>query len=164
MERRFVTDEELRTCQAKLEELAKKIPEPGEDPKKYRVAMSQYNSVKSRNSQILYRHGRQYEFPAPPITVHAVSIGDIAFATNKFELYHDFMHRVQARSPFVQTFVMQLAGDEGGTYLATERSEKNKGYGASLFCNWIGHKGGQQWVEAVLENLNQMKLQQEAQQ
>lgn len=163
MERRFVTDEELRTCEAKLGELAAKIPERGDDPVKYRKAVSQYNAAKNRNENILYRYRRQYEFPAPPITVHAVAIGDIAFATNKFELYHDFMHRVQARSPFIQTFVLQLAGDEGGTYLATERSENNKGYGASLFCNWIGHKGGQQWVEGVLENLNEMKQQLEEQ-
>lgn len=163
MERRFVTDEELHTCEAKLEELKTKIPEKGDDPVKYRRAVSQYNAVKRRNETILYRHGRQYEFPAPPITVHAVAIGDIAFATNKFELYHDFMHRVQARSPFTQTFVLQLAGDEGGTYLATKRSEENKGYGASLFCNWIGHVGGQQWVEGVLENLNEMKQEQEEQ-
>lgn len=157
MVRRFVTDEELETCQKKLEDMAKNIPDPNVDPIKYRKAMSQYNSVKRRNENILYRYGRQYEYPAPPIEVHAVALGDIAFVTNKFELYQDFMHRVQARSPFLQTFVMQLAGDEGGTYLATKRSEENKGYGASLFCNWIGHEGGQQWVEGVLENLQEMK-------
>ena len=33
------------------------------------------------------------------------SCGDIAFATNKFELYQDFMHRVQARSPL---FFLQI--------------------------------------------------------
>lgn len=157
MERRFVTDEELRQCEEKLRQLEQQIPEPGDDPVKYRRAVSQYNTVKRRNETILYRYGRQYEYPAPPIAVHAVVIGDICFATNKFELYQDYMHRVQARSPFTQTFVMQLAGDEGGTYLATKRSEENKGYGASLFCNWIGHVGGQQWVEGVLENLNAMK-------
>ncbi len=157
MERRFVTDEELHQCEEKLRQMEQNIPEPGEDPVRYRRAVSQYNAVKRRNETILYRHGRQYEFPAPPIAVHAVAIGDICFATNKFELYQDYMHRVQARSPFTQTFVMQLAGDEGGTYLATKRSEENKGYGASLFCNWIGHVGGQQWVEGVLENLEAMK-------
>jgi len=72
-------------------------------------------------------------------------------------LYQDFMQRVQARSPFIQTFLLQLAGDGGGSYLATQRSQSNKGYGASLYCNWIGYEGGQQWVEGVLCHLNQMK-------
>ena len=89
--------------------------------------------------------------------VHAVRVGDIAFATNKYELYQDYMHRVQARSPFTQTFVMQLTGDGAGSYLATERSQRNKGYGASMYCNWAGHEGGQQWVEGVLMHLNELK-------
>ena len=46
---------------------------------------------------------------------------------------------------------------EGATYLATKRSQENKGYGTSLYCNWIGYEGGQEWVEGVLENLNELK-------
>lgn len=46
---------------------------------------------------------------------------------------------------------------DGATYLATKRSQENKGYGASLYCNWIGYEGGQEWVEGVLENLNELK-------
>lgn len=159
MRRRFITDEELAECEHKLQQLERTIPEKGEDPERYRKTMSTYNAVKKRNALVLERYERQNNIPAPACTVHAVALGDVAFATNKFELYQDFMHRVQARSPFTQTFLLQLAGDGGGTYLATERSEKNKGYGASLFCNWIGHEGGQMWVEGVLEQLNEMKAQ-----
>jgi len=157
MQRRFITEEELAECQRKLEEMESAIPEQGVDPAAYSRAMSRYNSVKRRNEGILARYQRQNTIPAPPVTVHAVALGDIAFATNKFELYQDFMHRVQARSPFIQTFLLQLAGDGGGSYLATQRSQSNKGYGASLYCNWIGYEGGQQWVEGVLCHLNQMK-------
>ena len=157
MRRRMITEEELATCEEKLRQLESAIPEQGEDPERYRRAMSTYNSVKQRNKTVTERYKRQNEIPKPACKVHAIALGDIAFATNKFELYQDFMHRVQARSPFTQTFAIQLAGDGGGTYLATQRSQENKGYGASLFCNWIGYEGGQDWVEGVLKNLNEMK-------
>ena len=89
-------------------------------------------------------------------------IGDICFATNKFELYQDFMHRVQARSPFVQTFVTQLAGGGGSSYLPTKRGIENKGYSASIFCNVVGPEGGQELVEFTLKTLNEMKAEDEA--
>lgn len=72
--------------------------------------------------------------------VHTVRIGDIAFATTTYELYMDFMHRIQARSPFIQTFYVELCGP--GTYLATERAKQGKGYSASLFCNMVSPEGG----------------------
>ena len=90
-----------------------------------------------------------------------MQIGEVAFASNRFELYQDFMHRIQARSPFIQTFVVQLAGFDGATYLPTERGVANKGYSASLFCNVVGPEGGQQLVEGTLEMLNELKAQNE---
>ncbi len=89
-------------------------------------------------------------------TIHAVRIGDAAFVSNRFELFMDYMHRMQARSPFVQTFIVQLTavpGLEGGTYLPTERAVANKGYSASPYCNLAAASGGQQLVEASLEML-----------
>jgi hypothetical protein len=67
------------------------------------------------------------------------------------------MHRLQARSPFLQTFVMQMAGEEGGNYLATHRGAEAKGYSASMFCNMVSADGGQQWVESTLKVLNEFK-------
>ena len=55
----------------------------------------------------------------------------------------------------------QLAGDEGGSYLATERGMANKGYGANMFAR-VGPQGGQQLVEETLEILNAMKAKDEA--
>ena len=165
MQRRYITDEELEACRKKLAELEANIPDPNTDPERYRVAKSSYDSYLRRNQSILERYEKQKEnLPEPAYETHAVAIGDVAFATNKFELYQDFMHRVQARSPFIQTFVMQLTGDGAGTYLATERSQKNKGYGASMYCNWVGFEGGQQWVEGVLACLQEMKTEMENEQ
>ena len=91
--------------------------------------------------------------------IHAVRIGDVAFVTSRFELFMDFMHRIQGRSPFIQTFIIQLAGDEnsGGSYLATERAIANKGYSASPYCNDVSAEGGQQLVEETLKMLEEMK-------
>ena len=93
-------------------------------------------------------------------TVHAVRIGDAAFVSNRFELFIDYMHRIQARSPFVQTFIVQLTavpGLEGGSYLPTERAVANKGYSASPYCNVASASGGQQLVEESLSLLEGIK-------
>jgi len=92
--------------------------------------------------------------------IHAVRIGDAAFVSNRFELFIDYMHRMQARSPFVQTFIVQLTavpGLEGGSYLPTERAVANKGYSASPYCNQAAAAGGQQLVEDTLEMLNNIR-------
>ena len=94
-----------------------------------------------------------------PSDIHVVRIGNIAFATNRFELYMDYMHRIQARSPFEQTFIVQLVtGPNGsGSYLATVRGEENKGYSASPYCNQVSPAGGQQLVEETLKILKEIR-------
>ena len=83
-------------------------------------------------------------------------LGDIAFASNPYELYLDFAHSLQARSPFEQTFVVQLSlGGEGG-YLATERSHANRGYGAVGYSCRVAPEGGWKLVETTLETLRKM--------
>jgi hypothetical protein len=104
----------------------------------------------------LERYEKQMEDPVIHTVVHAVRVGEIAFASNRFEMYQDYMHRIQARSPFMQTFVVQLASFEGGTYLPTERGVKNKGYSASIACNVVGFEGGQQLVEGTLRMLGEL--------
>ena len=155
--RRMITDEEKLWCEQNIEDMKNRIPDPAQStPEEYRKALSTYNSVKGRNERAIDRWEAQKTNPTWPTHCHVVQIGEIAFATIRFELYMDYMHRLQARSPFVQTFVVQLAGEEGGNYLATERGKNNKGYSASLFCNMVGPEGGQQWVENILETLNKI--------
>ena len=156
LRRRMITDEEKLWCEQNIQQMEGQIPSPDADPEAYRKAMSMYNSVKGRNERAIGRYHTQEAEPNLTTRVHTVRIGDIAFATIRFELYMDYMHRLQARSPFVQTFVVQLAGAEDGNYLATERGKNNKGYSASLFCNMVSPEGGQQWVENILNNLTEM--------
>jgi len=80
--------------------------------------------------------------------LHALRLGDVAIATNDFELYTDFGIQMKTRSPAVQTFIVQLAGP--GTYLPTERAAAHGGYGAVIQSSQIGPAGGQILVEETV--------------
>ena len=120
---------------------------------------SKLNSRRRRMGGVAARYAIQQKEPDLLTDIHVVRIGDAAFATNRFELFIDFMHRIQARSPFVQTFIVQLTADPRGrgSYLATERAQKNKGYSATPYCNQVSPKGGQQLVEQTLKMLDEVK-------
>ena len=93
------------------------------------------------------------------VEIHVVCLGDLVFATNPFELFLDYGMRIQSRSPATQTFIIQLAGKglaRGSSYLATERAEKGGGYSASVYCNKIGSKGGNELVEATLSAIEDL--------
>ena len=157
LSRRMISDEEKAECEANIAKMKAQIPDPATcTAEEYRIAASTYNAIKGRNERAIARHDDQDANPTLKTHVNMVRVGEIAFATTRFELYMDFMHRLQARSPFMQTFVVQLAGDEGGNYLATQRGKEDKGYSASMFCNMVGPEGGQEWVENVLTTLNEM--------
>lgn len=64
--------------------------------------------------------------------LHPLRIGDVAIATNAFEPYTDYGIQIKARSPALQTFMIQLAGP--GTYLPTERAVQGGGYSAMSSC------------------------------
>jgi len=156
--RRLVTAEEKQHCEETIERMRSLIPDESQGtPEEIDIARGRYNTVKRRNEGAIERFVTQTGDETVDRYIHVVQIGEIAFATNPFELYQDFMHRIQARSPFIQTFVVQLAGAGVSGYLATERAAKNKGYSASIFCNWASYEGGQQLVEHTLKVLNEMK-------
>ncbi|MBO5724732.1 MAG: hypothetical protein J6S58_07895, partial [Lentisphaeria bacterium] len=112
-----------------------------------------------RSKSVMDRFAMQDSNPTVPTQVHVVRVGNIAFASNPFELYMSFMHRMQARSPFEQTFVVQLTSDPMGArgYLATERAIANKGYSASPYCKIVSPEGGQQLVDETLNILKELK-------
>ena len=111
--------------------------------------MLRFNSILAsklgRVGGVLDRFAVQDKEPFITTDVHTVKIGNMAFASNRFELYIDYMHRIQARSPFEQTFIVQLVTDDNGvgSYLATERGLANKGYSATPYCNQVSPQGGQ---------------------
>lgn len=80
--------------------------------------------------------------------LHALRLGDVAIATNDFELYTDYGIQMKTRSPAIQTFVVQLSGP--GTYLPTERAAAHGGYGAVIQSSQVGPEGGQVLVEETV--------------
>ncbi|MBO4299944.1 MAG: hypothetical protein IKS52_09060 [Clostridia bacterium] len=163
LSRRMVTDEEYEIDKAgyaaesaKPFYTEKDIP----DPQERIVKNSTLVSLRSRHKQILDKYEAQKTEPKVPMELHVVGIDDIAFATNRFELYMDFQHRIQARSPFEQTFIVQLTaqpGATGGTYLCTERGFKGRGYSASRYCNLVSPQGGQELVEETVKILKEIR-------
>lgn len=89
-----------------------------------------------------------------PVEVHAVRLGQVAFATNPFEYYLDFGIQIKVRSPFIQTFLVQLAG--AGTYVPSPRSVKGGGYGSTPASTPVGPEGGQVLAEETIRMLGSL--------
>ena len=124
LSKRLITEEEYEDAKAGLQRLDARPFTTTGTPIEQLDANSTLVAERGRCRRIIVRYETQAAEPTLPMELHVIGIGDIAFASNRFELYMDYQHRIQARSPFEQTFIVQLAGTpgpEGGTYLATER-------------------------------------------
>ena len=99
-----MTDEEYEQARAEVEKLAK-------DPANKRRMLW--------HQAVLDRYDRQRSGSVAPyqMELHVVRLGDVAIATNPFELFTEYGIRIKARSRALQTFLIQLAGP--GTYLPT---------------------------------------------
>jgi len=87
--------------------------------------------------------------------IHIARLGDVAIATNPFELFLDYGNQIKARSKAEQTFLIQLAnGTEG--YLPTEKAEQGGHYSAFVASGQVGHQGGDQLVRQTLASINAM--------
>ena len=87
--------------------------------------------------------------------IHILRFGDIAVATNPFELFLNYGNRIRARSLAKQTFIIQLAcGDDG--YLPTEKAEKGSHYSAYVSSGVTGHEGGDILVNETVGHINRM--------
>lgn len=88
---------------------------------------------------------------------HFVRIGEVAFCSNPFELYISYQHRIQARSPFVQTFAVQLAAKvEAAGYLCTPQARDNMGYSAIMYSCDVSPEGGDVLVETTVSRLKEL--------
>ena len=86
--------------------------------------------------------------------IHIVRFGDIAIATNPFELFLDYGNKIRARSKAKQTFLIQLACGSCG-YLPTEKAEKGSHYSAYVSSGFTGHEGGDILVRETLTRINE---------
>ena len=136
---RPVTEKEYNDARKQVETLSK-------DPSK-RARMVWNQGVVDR-----YERQQAGSVPSYEMELHVVRLGDVAIATNDFELYTDFGIAIKARSRALQTFVIQLAGP--GTYVPTERAVRGGSYSAIVQSNVVGPEGGQVLVERTLEAIN----------
>jgi len=100
------------------------------------------------------------------IEMHVLRVGDVAIATNPFELFVDYGIQIEARSPAVQTFLIQLAAttDQHAYYLPTPRAvaagkldEKPfTNYSATAMSNMVGPEGGRILVDRTVEAIDQL--------
>jgi len=86
-----------------------------------------------------------------PAEFHTLRIGEIAMATNPFELYQNYGLRIQARSRAVLTFLVQLANGHCG-YLPTPEAIQGGGYSATNYL--VTPEGGQMVVNETVAALN----------
>ena len=104
---------------------------------------------------ILQRADLQEKMPILDTEVHIVRLGNIAFASNPFELFLDYGNKIKACSPAEQTFLVQLAnGSEG--YLPTEKAEQGGHYSAFVSSGLVGHIGGNQLVDETLQHIKEL--------
>ncbi len=125
----------------------------------YDYALAELQTVLDQDPEVSWAQRRlrtmisQYEAGGkkPPFTIelHVIRLGDVAFATNPFELYLDYAMRIQARSRAGQTFLVQIANGTGG-YLPSQKAVA-KHYGGLAADNLVGPEGGQLLVERTLE-------------
>ena len=89
------------------------------------------------------------------IESHVLKLGDVAFATNPFELFLNYGNQIRARSKASQTFLIQLACGVWG-YLPTEKAEKGSHYSAFVGSGFAGHEGGNLLVRKTIQEINEM--------
>ena len=101
------------------------------------------------------RYKAQQEIYNTTIEVHVLKLGNMAFATNPYELFLDYGNQIRARSKASQTFLIQLCCGSMG-YLPTEKAERGSHYSAYVSSGTVGHVGGDMLVRKTLKEINEM--------
>lgn len=144
---RKVTDQEYEAAKKNFEPLAAKAKLVGGEAAHknwYKKTMARYEAQKAAE-------------PRHAVELHALRLGDVAIATNPFELFLDYGMRIQARSPAGQTVLIQLASPaDDSTYLPSERATKGGGYSAVPESSLVGPEGGQELVERTLAAIQKL--------
>ena len=89
------------------------------------------------------------------IEIHILRLGDIAFATNPYELFLNYGNQIRARSLAKQTILIQLCCGARG-YLPTKKAEEGSHYSAYVSSGTTGHIGGEMLVRKTVSEINEM--------
>ena len=98
--------------------------------------------------------------------LHVIRLGEVAITTSPFELFLDYGVQIDARSPALQTFQIQLTGAsrDHAYYLPTPRAMAGgalddkpfTNYSATVMSNLVGPEGGQVLVDRTAETIQQL--------
>ncbi len=106
-------------------------------------------------SGTIARYKLQQKMEVYPVEVHIMRLGDVAFATNPYELFLNYGNRIRARSQAKQTFLVELCCGCYG-YLPTEKAEKGSHYSAFVGSGHSGHIGGDLLVRKTVQEINSL--------
>ena len=106
-------------------------------------------------SGIINRYEKQKTENTYTDEIHIIRFGDIAIATNPYELFLNYGNQIRARSLAKQTILIQLACGSRA-YLPTEKAEKGSHYSAYVSSGFTGHEGGDILVRETLQRINKM--------
>ena len=140
---RMVTDKEFAAAKARYDALAKK-KKPTPVDRIHMIRLKQRVTDRYETQKTQGHYGME---------LHVIRLGDVAIATNPFELYVDYGVQIKARSKAVQTFVIQLACNSG-MYLPTARAIGGGGYSAEVVSNYVGPEGGKALVNHTVKTIN----------
>jgi hypothetical protein len=99
---------------------------------------------------------KRYEHPEATPNIdgaHVLRLGDVAMASNAFELFLEYGIQMRARSRALQVFLIQLACGCGG-YLPSERAVAGGGYSAIPESGLVGPDGGRILVDRTVDLMN----------
>lgn len=91
-----------------------------------------------------------------PIKLQALRIGDLVIASVPFETFVEIGLELKARSPFADTFTIELANGAGG-YLPTPRQHALGGYETWLSTNKVQKDSSEIIVANLLEMFGELK-------
>ena len=141
---RKVTEKEASAARAILEPIEKK---PVDKRTSADISRLRWHGA------VIQRFERPDDYAVYPMELHVLRLGDVAIASNAFELFLDYGIQMRARSRALQTFLIQLACGCGG-YLPTERAVAGGGYSAIAESGLVGPEGGRVLVDRTVEIMN----------
>ncbi len=139
---RTVTEEEYRKAEEEIEAIRRRFTK--EKP------MTMSDLVKAFEPQgVVLRYRQQKENPSYRFDSHILRLGNAAFATNPFELFHEYGQRIKARAKAGQVFIAQLSNGSGG-YLPTQAAVDGGSYSSKPASTMCGPEGGDKLVKETL--------------
>ena len=145
---RQVSEEDYKVAEQEVADIHKKFSKDNK--------MTMADLVKAFEPQgVVLRYRQQKANPNFAFECHILRLGNVAIATNPFELYHEYAQRMKARAKAEQVFVIQLSNGLGG-YLPTQGAVDGGSYSSKPASTVCGPDGGDALVEKTLGIINNM--------